>query len=177
MSGQEVEAVDDAIERTYGSLSKPDFSFVQKAQEQAPNACLMRRLAGRFDIEETTDENDDVSFQYVLRGGAKKAYGLSISMVGPFGLLTRIFGDRPSEVFTSPAPTDPPVERWLLRSLRESGIHLLSRDALERPSPLRRPGLEDEPTLVFHALIGFAEWLPWQKVVVPNEADAGAGAP
>ncbi len=72
----------DAIEATYGSLSDPSYSFVERAMSAQPYAECVDRLSNLVDVEDVTDVNDDVSFRYLLSRGPNE-WALNLSMVGP----------------------------------------------------------------------------------------------
>lgn len=161
MTEADVTAVVEAVARRYGSVSEPDYSFVTKALAARPYADLVHRLAALVDVEETTDPNDDVSFRYVLtREG--DAWAVSLSMVGPYGLLVRLSEPGGHEVITDRATAESDREAKILALLEDAGIHLLSREAAERPIALRRPGDEDEQARIYHAVISDEPLLPWE---------------
>lgn len=153
-------AIIATIERAYGSLSNPSYSFVDRALAAKPYAVLIHCLGLLVDVEETTDVNGDVSFRYVLAQG-EESWALNLSMVGPYGLLMRLSREGSHEVVTGESDAEGSVEADLLAAIDDGGISLLTREVLQRAIPLRRPGDEDRQSLVYHALIGDDPLLPW----------------
>lgn len=158
MSGIEGRDLLDAVKARYGSLDAPNHSFVERVVQDHPYARLVEALSSVAEIEETTDVNDDVSFRYVLRQ-AGRSWALNLSMVGPFGLLLRLTSV-PEVVTDQAADGD---ERTILRLLKEAGISLLSRAALETRIPFRRLAEETDDATIYQALISDEPFLPWER--------------
>lgn len=155
-------ALTEAIQRAYASLDDPRYSFVADALADPPYERLLDGLARAFDVQDTTDPNDDVSFRSVLRDDTG-AWCLDLSMVGPFALLTRLSDDGRCAVITGATNVESASERLLVSMLADERIELLTQTLLERPIDLRlRSGDGGEPVLLFHALIGDQPVLPWR---------------
>lgn len=150
------------IERTYGSLGDPDFSFVGAALEERPYDALVEAATAGFAATEDTDEDDDVAFNYLL-GRDGDRWALSISMVGPYALFARI-SQAWDEILT-PATTDlAPHEHRVIDVLTGAGLRLLGREELERPVALALTGPDD--VRIYHALFSDTDGLPWDKVTL-----------
>ncbi len=161
MTEVDITAVVEAVARRYGSVSERDYSFVIEALAARPYADLVHRLATLVDIEETTDPNDDVSFRYVVTQEGDAWY-MSLSMVGPYGLLLRLSDRGAHEVIADLASAESDREAEILALLEHAGIHLLSREAAEQPITLRRPGADEDEARIYHAVISDEPLLPWQ---------------
>lgn len=72
--------------RRYTSLSNPNFSFIQKIWESRPYDPIIEEIGILCRLEDITDVNYDVSFQYVLRFSDTQ-WILELSMVGPYFIL------------------------------------------------------------------------------------------
>jgi hypothetical protein len=148
----------DTITARYGSLEEPNYSFVEEVVRRQPYAQLLGALSKLADVEETTDLNNDVSFRYVLRHDSQ-SWALDVSMVGPFGLLLRLGTDR--EVVTD--QSDEGREREIVRTVKEAGVSLLSREVLETRIPFHRLAEESHHATIYNALISDEPLLPWTR--------------
>ena len=144
----------------YGSLSSPDFSFVEQSAERNPYSGLMRLLVKFLKLIDNTDTNDDVSFSYLLQKDERQ-WSLQLSMVGPYGLLMRV-AEPSGEILTSASRDLGDVERRIVDLLRSEGVQLLDRHTLEEPIALRLYNTEPEETRLYQALFTDASQLPWQ---------------
>jgi hypothetical protein len=143
----------------YGSLSSPDFSFVEQFAERNPYSHLMGLLVKFVGVSDDTDTNDDVSFSYLLQKDEQQ-WSLQLSMVGPYGLLIRVA--EPAGEVLIPAGGDlNDVERRIVELLRSEGIQLLDRRILEEPIALRLYNAEPEETRLYQALFADVSQLPW----------------
>ncbi len=159
MSDPNPDAILRAIEETYGSLAEPNYAFVEKALLAQPYARLLDGLSRLGELDETTDVNDDVSFRYVLARDDEE-WAVSLSMVGPYALLLRLPPREPPVVVTAASGSTHEAE--LVELIERAGVRLLSRKALEREIPFRRPGADEESAFVYHAIIS-DESLPWWR--------------
>ena len=150
----------EVIKARYGSLEAPNYSFVEQVVQEHPYTKLVKALSRVAEIEETTDVNDDVSFRYVLRHGGR-SWGLNLSMVGPYGSLLRLTAA--GEVVTDQAAQED--ERQIVRLVKEAGVSLLSREALETRIPFRRVGEETDDATIYQALISDEPLPPWERTV------------
>ena len=80
--------IDQRIRERYGSLEQPNFHFVLKEMDKRPFESLIDRLGERFEIDENTDPNDDVSLSYELRRAGQE-WSLQLSLIGPYAVLWR----------------------------------------------------------------------------------------
>ncbi|HEY0607521.1 MAG TPA: hypothetical protein VGD58_31675, partial [Herpetosiphonaceae bacterium] len=79
------------ITTTYRSLENPYFFFVNEIVANQPYKALLSHIQEIFDVEEDTDLNVDVSFQYVLSRD-QKLWSLQLSMLGPYAAIWRVVG-------------------------------------------------------------------------------------
>jgi hypothetical protein len=151
----------DAIVRAYGSLERPNFAQVAERLDQQPYADLVDSVAGQFEVEETTDTNDDHAFVYTLARD-DRAWSLALSAVGPYAVFARI-SDAWDEILTPTSPDLDEYERWLMYQLTRAGLHPLRREDLERPVGLALYNTEPGAVRVYHALFTDTPGLPWDK--------------
>lgn len=144
----------------YRSLTQPDYRFVYEVLEQEPYRAVIAQLRTRFDIDEDTDVNVDVSFGYALRRSGR-LWGLQLSMVGPFAVFWRVVD---AEHLMPIGPDDCDVstdEQFVRQILNENHISLLDPAILKERVPFRRVN-EDEPSsTLYQCLFTDLDWLPW----------------
>lgn len=162
MNAEEVQAVMDVIRSHYKSLQSPDFSFVRDTIAKRPYDRVLRQISTHFQVEEDTDPNDDVSFGYVLTKGNER-WALRISMLGPYAVLLRLHQAARIEVMAHRAQVSSSAEKELITTLADNSIHLLDRDALLIPVPMRLFNAEPENTRVYQALFTDTDILPWEE--------------
>ncbi len=156
-----VDDVLDQITRTYGSLDRPDFGLVAERLDQQPYRDLMESVAGQFEVEETTDPNDDHAFVYALSRDGRD-WSLALSVVGPYAVLART-SDAWDEILTPTTPDLDEYERWLMYQLTRAGLRPLRREDLERPVGLALYNTGPGEVRVYHALVTDTPGLPWDK--------------
>jgi hypothetical protein len=156
-----VDEVLDHITRTYGSLERPHFGQVAERLDQQPYADLVASIAGQFEVEETTDPNDDHAFVYVLSRD-DRSWSLALSVVGPYAAVARI-SDAWDEILTPTTPDLDEYERWLMYQLTRAGLRPLSQTELEQPVALSLYNTEPADVRAYHALITDTPGLPWDK--------------
>lgn len=156
------EDVLQVIRQRYRSLESPDFSFVEQALAKRPYQTMMSILQQRFQVEEDTDPNDDVSFGYVLTRGQQR-WILRVSMLGPYAVLLRLDA-ADNAALIDPATTElSALEKELVATLADHGIHVLGLEVLLQPVPLQLFNTEPENTRVYQALFTDSDVLPWEE--------------
>ncbi len=151
------------IKEVYRTLDEPDFSFVMEAIRSRPYEDVISEVVTTLGLasEEYSDPNDDVSFQYHLSRG-RENWALQLSMVGPFAVVARI-GDRWGRILVQSDPSLSELEREFLAILRSYGFHLLSKEELEQPVPLRLYNTDPGDVRVYQALFSDMDVLPWRQ--------------
>lgn len=84
------------IETAYGSLEKPDWSFVAKRMRDGLYDDLVKELDEIGSIQETTDQNDDSSRCLFIAAGAN-SLTLRLSMAGKYACVHEANGQFLSE--------------------------------------------------------------------------------
>lgn len=84
------------IETAYGSLEKPDWSFVAKRMRDGLYDELVKKLDDIGSIQETTDQNDDSSRCLFIAAGTQ-SLTLRLSMVGKYACVHEANGQFLSE--------------------------------------------------------------------------------
>jgi hypothetical protein len=150
-----------SIENKYGSLDEPDFGFIAEGLDERPYAALVEDIGKEFELEESTDPDDDHGFHYALRRGGR-AWALNLSLVGPYAVLAR--SSQAWDEILTPATADLSAEeRTLVDELIDAGFRLLDRAELERPVPLKLFTVDPDEVRVYHALFTDTSILPWDK--------------
>lgn len=145
--------IKESIQSAYGALDQPNFGFVSEAIRRRPYEAFVKQLKQKFTVTETTDPNDDVAFCYQCSTGSGEAYGLQLSMVGPYGIL---YGDNYRPIVTS----ENPELRDLLNLLQKAGINLINQDLLEEELEIQ---FQENPNpTIFSALFSPIEIFPWK---------------
>lgn len=150
------------IRQRYRSLESPDFSFVEAALAWHPYETVMSIFHQRFQVEEDTDPNDDVSFGYLLTKGQQR-WILRISMLGPYAVLLRLDESDNAAVIHATTTELSALEKELTATLTDHGIHLLGLEVLLHPVPIRLFNTERENTRVYQALFSDCDVLPWEE--------------
>lgn len=150
-----------AVVSAYGSLDSPNYSFVQKVAQQQPYSDLVKSLkAMGFEIYETTDTNEDVSFCYVLTSSLR--WALQLSMVGRFAVFFRLDEcGRPATDLTEEESNVTEEEANVLRLLKDDGVLVLGHSILSRRFPISLFNTEKNDACIYHALFSDVEVLPW----------------
>ncbi|VWC92261.1 hypothetical protein BLA17378_04656 [Burkholderia aenigmatica] len=77
---------------SYGGFESPNYSFVKLNFSLAKYPDVIRFLEGSYDFSEDTEPNSDVSYGYLLKGGADD-FVLRMSLVGPYYYLSSLSRD------------------------------------------------------------------------------------
>jgi hypothetical protein len=145
--GTRLEDISSSVRKAYGTDVQPTYRFVQEAIESDPYRWLVDSLKEWYTIEDDTDTNDDVSFNFILRSD-DHAWRLALSMVGPFALL--VDGDDPERSTVITESTDPDEVR-ILRMVKAQGFEFMDRETLRMVLDVNYQDGEDEWT-VYHAV-------------------------
>lgn len=113
------------IEKAYGSLERPDWSFVAKRMKARLYDDLVKKLAEVGSVQETTDQNDDNSRCLFVTSGAQ-ALTLRLSFVGNFACIHATDG---RVLSGSKVLTNALMER-LSQLLKANGVELLDEEVL-----------------------------------------------
>lgn len=162
LNEQELEHILSVISTTYESLEDPQFFFVNEVIARCPYNAVIRQLEQWFLVEEDTDLNADVSFQYILKLG-DNIWSLQLSMLGPYAAIYRVI--KPGAAFKVLAPNTTSLseaDKVLMQVLRDNGILVLDQETLEYPVSLRLSYTEPGNTRIYQALFGDYDVLPWE---------------
>jgi hypothetical protein len=159
LNDQPADSMMTLIHDEYQSFESPDFSFVEEAISSRPYERVVQQIGTKFQVEEDTDPNDDVSFGYFLTNGPQH-WVLRISMLGPYAVLLRVSDSERAELVTSSEEAMSDAERDLLHILADNEVSLLAREVLLQPVPLSLFNAED--TRVYQALFTDTDILPWE---------------
>ncbi|MEL6723282.1 MAG: hypothetical protein AAFP10_08745 [Pseudomonadota bacterium] len=141
----------------YKSLDFPDFTFVKEMIKSKPYDSLIKKIGCLFDIEETTDVNDDVSFCYIIKKNESQ-WVIELSMLGLYAVVFRITDDGGAELLVSPINQQ---EEKIAYLLNEYGFERLSENILKQPVNLRLNNTEPENTCFYQAFFSDTDQLPW----------------
>lgn len=143
------------LERFYGRGLRPDFSAVAQIHKKAPYAPILKELERLgAHVEDETDTNYDVSFQFVCRFPSK-TFNVLLSFVGPYAL---ILGEGGTPAADSIARGGKEV-RAIADILGHHGFQITNPKALEQAV-----ALWDEPagiSSLYNALFVTEEAPPW----------------
>ena len=116
------------LESSYGDFDNPDFHKVASTLARDPYRNLLQSLsASGAMVTETTDPNDDVSFQVVV-SQAGEQIALELSAIGPFGVVRRLANDGSSQWVPKSNETTSPLAARVAGAAERAGVHLLDRD-------------------------------------------------
>ncbi len=76
------------LRTAYGSLSSPNWSFVEKRYRKGPYNALIEKLGNFGAVQETTDLNDDVSVAVSITLADDFAVGVMLSLVGGYACIS-----------------------------------------------------------------------------------------
>lgn len=139
-----------ALTTAYGSLQAPNYAFVTRALRKRPYQDLVAALEKVMAVEDITDPNYDVSFEYVL---GDSAYLLQLSMVGPFAALFPFGPGR--RVGAALVRADSADAETVLRLLKQHSMYLVDEPTLSLPTTVL--DTESGQTLsVYQALFTFS---------------------
>lgn len=115
-----------AIEASYGSLERPDWSFVSKRSWEDPYVDLVKKLAEiAGSIQETTDLNDDCGRCLFMTTGAE-SLTLRLSFVGNFACVHDVSG----RFFSGSDLSSSWLGKELLQLLKSYDVELIDEKAL-----------------------------------------------
>lgn len=137
-----------AIDTAYGSRLEPRFNFVSAKHARHAYAAVLRELSHRFEVLDTTDENDDVSLVLALKRD-RKTYTLYLSMVGRFATMLDSEHAKLRFIDEEAARTDEDMA-YVAEVLRTSEVRLLNSELLRQSVDLRLP--DESRTTLFRAL-------------------------
>lgn len=142
------------IEKRYGSLEQPIFSFVEKQRSKNPYQKLEILLRENFDVEDVTDMNYDVSFCYEI----DKKWLLQLSMVGSYAVILSLGNG----IHIVKSNTANECEQKMFKLLIEHGFMVLDREGLELPVSLKLFNTDPENCCIYQALFSDIDILPWK---------------
>lgn len=140
----------------YGSLERPTFFFVESALAKRPYDDIVQKLSKYFNIEETTDPNEDVSFVFALSQGVD-SWLLQLSMIGPYAI---ILGDH--DVVTTDGDDRSEFEEKILEVLLNNDIKVLSSAYLQQYISLNLFNTDVGNVRIYQALFSDVDALPRQ---------------
>ena len=153
------QTLSQAVLERYKSLEQPDFSFVSKISNSRPYEPLIKELREVFDIEETTDINEDVSFSYMLSNSNNK-WVIELSMVGLYAVVLRILEGGSIQLVASSICE---FERKIIYLLDKYKFRVLQRRELEQPISLKLCNTEPGDVFMYQALFSDTDILPWSN--------------
>jgi hypothetical protein len=156
----EIQRIVAEIIATYGSLSDPQYHFVSRVVDERPYRELEDALRGLGTMAETTDVNDDVSFNFSIQSGGEH-WGIALSMVGPYAVVWG--GPTGINGVVSPherAPTG--FSGRLLEVLTAHGIEVLPERVVTSPLEFSGSAVDAEDATLFQALFTDTDVLPWE---------------
>ncbi len=141
----------------YESLQDPKFDFVSQSIEKRPYQHVVEVLSQIGKVTEDTDENDDVSFGYLIETNTDKYY-LRISMVASYAFLLNLSSNQlviPGEMMSE-------VDRKILDVLLKNQLSLLDKEDLQ----IRLPnGNEDfDLSNLYKAIFTNSDFFPWENL-------------
>lgn len=150
----------DQLKSVYGSLEEPTYFKINDVMAQRPYARLVQELTSYFRVEETTDVNEDVSFQYELILG-DDGWMLELSAVGPYAVFSRYEEQGGRFLITPESENLEPPERQVIDLLRRHGLRVMGRSDLDVPVRMNFFVTEPESARLYHALFSDNDSLPW----------------
>lgn len=154
-----VQAVLTALHACYGSLDEPDFRKVYETLREGLYQGVIESLrSSGIEVTDTTDLNNDVSFQLVLDRSGDQV-GLALSGVGPFAaVIHQKLGESYSWVTQSEeAPT--PLAATVVQTVQQAGFRLLDRNLVSQPIAMSWYDGSTEVTL-YQALFTDSDQIP-----------------
>ena len=150
----------EQLKSVYGSLEEPTYFKINEVMDQRPYNRLVQELTDYFRVEEVTDVNEDVSFQYELILGDDE-WLLELSAVGPYAVLSR-YEEQGGQLLITPESDhlDPP-ERQVIVLLRRHDLRVMGRSDLDVPVRMNLFVTESESVCLYHALFSDNDSLPW----------------
>lgn len=121
----------EILEKKYGSIQSPKYSFVFHEAEGKPYRSVSLGLHKRFSVSEDTDLNSDVSFGYLLSTTAGVEFLVRISMVAPFAYISRMRADGTVSTPIVRKSVKDIVELELIELIELQCIHVLDAKTME----------------------------------------------
>ncbi|MDQ4032633.1 MAG: hypothetical protein M3332_10350 [Actinomycetota bacterium] len=150
----------EQLKNVYGSLDEPTYFKINEVMAERPYSRLVQDLANFFHVEEITDVNEDVSFQYELIQG-DDAWMLELSAVGSYAVFSR-YEELGGQLLITPESDDlEPPERQVIDLLRLHGLRVMDRSDLDVPVRMNLFVTEPEKVRLYHALFSDNDSLPW----------------
>ena len=148
-----------ALSTCYGDLDSPDFRLAALALDRDPHHRLKDALReGGRSLIETTDPNDDVSTQLVVRAGNEQV-AVELSVVGDFAIVRLLRPDGASTWVTGPGDTTSALALHATRLVGRAGLKLLDRGTATTRVKIRVN--DDQPTAtVYQALFTNTDQVP-----------------
>jgi hypothetical protein len=114
-----------SIEKAYGSLERPDWSFVAKRVKDGLYDDVVKELAKLGSVQESTDQNDDCS-RCLLVSSEGQALTLRLSLVGNLACVHAMDG----RVLSGDQVISNVLGDKLSRLLKANRIEILDEDEL-----------------------------------------------
>jgi hypothetical protein len=153
-----IDRIQASVLTAYGPGPRPTFWFVQEAVRTDPHRELIDEFRQSFAIENDTDTNEDVSFNYLLKKD-RKLWRLALSMVGPFAVL--IGGVRPEDSVIVRMESQDRDEEYIITAVRSRGFTFLDPETIRKPLAVSYPSADDDDEWnVYHALFVHGEVPP-----------------
>lgn len=130
MKTANIDEIMTSMRSSYGSLSEPDFSFIELDKLISP-LLELRNWLDDAKVTEDTDLDTDVCFSFLIESNKAERF-LQLSLVGPFACI-RILGkvDR----YLSLSDELDPVDVRIIEFLQYKDFALVEPSILSRPVP------------------------------------------
>jgi len=140
------------IEKKYGSLQSPDFSFVKNSYKELKSSDLVWELAKRFYIKDSTDLNDHVSLQLDLHTESGN-WLICFSFLGCFCVLFRLDDMGMYEkVITKNEISLLKEEKEIIALCLRYKYELMQKELLGEPVRIQLFNTDIEETNIYHAM-------------------------
>lgn len=162
ISDSEYLSILQRVRECYLSLDNPSFHFKRKAYAKKIYRHVELLLRGVFEVEDDTDINIDVSFQYVLYS-TNLIWSVQLSMVGSYAAIWRVV--KPGEILQVIDPSTLDLledEQKLMQILTQQDIKILDKSSLSIGIPLKLPYMETDKVRIYQALFTELDTLPWE---------------
>jgi hypothetical protein len=142
----------EALVEKYGDLASPRFDFVQKDYDRSPYKHLIIRLAeAGYDVEETTDLNDDVCVSLVVqRDGCVRS--VQLSLIARYAVILEVTADNQVQFAQSA------IDHELSDLLEEEKVQVLAEDVLSEAIEF---GGDFRP--LYALVFSDVDVVPWQE--------------
>jgi hypothetical protein len=140
------------IVQFYGSLESPDYSKVESKYNEGPYTETIKRLETLFEVNNTTDLNDDVAVILSLgsKANSEEGFRLELSLVGEFAALFRVVQGASISV-SRDSPHNSSANQ-IFGILEQHGFNILSEDILRTTIKFCRVNSEGNESIVYNAL-------------------------